>query len=371
MQAILLTGATGEIGSQLVKRLNSQGFKVYCMVRPKNKLTSKERLVALLDEDGVEIEGDLTLDLCGFSLEMIDTYRNVFAKFIHCAAMVKFDTSLERQIMTTNVAGTAKALELAQVLNIPEFHYVSTAYVAGTAPSFSEHDIGLAQQARNPYELSKQKAEALVRAWSGKTAIYRLSIVVGDSRTGATDSYNGFYGYLSGFWQMREPLKKAAIKPFVVPANVTSTMNLVPRDWVTDMLVKLIQLPVQKKTYHLTHPEPQTVGWMMETSFRYLNLPVTSALDCTDEGKSQNNHGSELEHTEVERTEIEHKWCNIQQLILRSLKRYACYTEHEASFGHEELKRTLGCDYYPPRAITKPFLELLLDYAVKQNFACD
>jgi thioester reductase-like protein len=366
MQTILLTGATGEIGSQLAKRLSQQGFKVCCMVRSKNKLTARERLLASVGKDVEIVEGDLSLPLCGFDTGMIETLRHRFSKFIHCAALVKFDKSLQQQIMDTNVLGTARTLELAQVLDIPEFHYVSTAYVAGAAPSFSEHDIGLAQQARNPYELSKQKAEALVRAWSGKTAIYRLSIVVGDSRTGATDSYNGFYGYLSGFWQLREPLKKAAIKPFVIPAKVTSTMNLVPRDWVTDMLAKLIQVPVQKKTYHLTYPEPPTVGWMMATSFRYLNLPVTGVLNCTYEGSSQNNHGAE-----VERTEIEHKWCNIQKLILRSLKRYAFYTEHEASFGHEELKRTLGCDYYPPRAITKPFLELLLDYAVKQNFACD
>jgi thioester reductase-like protein len=365
MQAILLTGATGEVGSQLAKGLKREGFKVYCMVRPKNKLSSKERLVASLGEDGLEIEGDLTQDLCGFSSEMIATYRNVFTKFIHCAALVKFDKSLEQHIMTTNVAGTAKALELAQTLNIPEFHYVSTAYVAGAAISFSESDSGLAQQARNPYELSKQKAEALVRAWRGKTAVYRLSIVVGDSRTGATDSYNGFYRYLSGFWQMREPLKEAAIKPFVIPANVASTMNLVPRDWVTDMLAKLIQVPAQKKTYHLTHPAPQTVGWMMATSFDYLKLPITSARCCT-EGSSQNKQGSELE-----RAELEHKWCSIQKLIVRNLKRYACYTEHEASFGHEELKRTLGGGYYPPRAITKPFLGLLLDYATRQNFARD
>jgi nucleoside-diphosphate-sugar epimerase len=361
MKTILLTGATGEVGSQLAKRLNSLGFKVYCIVRSKHKMTPKERLMDILGNDVVEIQGDLTLERCGFSLETLKTYRNYFSAFIHCAAIVKFDASLEQQIMATNVAGTARALELAQTLNIPNFHFVSTAYVAGAASNFSEHDIGLAQHARNLYELSKQKAEALVRAWPGNTAIYRLSIVVGDSSTGATDSYNGFYGYLSGFWQMREQLNHAAVKPFLVPANATSTMNLVPRDWVTDMLAKLIGVALQNKTYHLTHPEPASVGWMMETSFKYLNLPVTGGLNYKGEGAPWSNDSHDLEPT----------WCHIQKLILRSLKRYAFYTEHEASFGHEELKRTLGQAYYPPRSITQPFLELLLDYAIRQNFSCD
>ena len=274
MQTILLTGATGEIGSQLAKRLSQQGFKVCCMVRSKNKLNARERLLASVGMDVDVLEADLSLPLCGFDTAMIETFRHRFSKFIHCAALVKFDKSLEQQIMDTNVLGTNRALELAQVLNIPEFHYVSTAYVAGAASNLSEWNHGLPENARNPYELSKQKAEQLVRAWSGKTAIYRLSIVVGDSYTGLTDSYNGFYGYLSGFWQMREQLK-AATKPFFVPANTDSTMNLVPRDWVTDMLAKLMRVPVQKKTYHLTHPQPANIAWMMTTSFDYLGFACT------------------------------------------------------------------------------------------------
>ena len=55
--------------------------------------------------------------------------------------------------------------------------------------------------AGNVYEKTKLQAELMVRAagterWLDRATIYRPSIIVGDSQTGYTTTYHGFYAPL-------------------------------------------------------------------------------------------------------------------------------------------------------------------------------
>jgi thioester reductase-like protein len=96
-------------------------------------------------------------------------------------------------------------LDFARIMEIPEVHHVSTAYVAGDAETFSESDTDIGQKCRNVYERTKLQAEKLVKAWSyGKHSIYRLGIVVGDTVTGWMPSFNGYYGFLGSVWHLRQ-----------------------------------------------------------------------------------------------------------------------------------------------------------------------
>ena len=110
--------------------------------------------------------------------------------------------------MRINVDGTRNVLDFAQeARNLRRLHYVSTCYVSGrTAGVFTEHDLEKGQSFNNYYEETKYLAEVEVqqRMRAGlPTTIYRPAIVVGDSRTGATQKYDGPYFVIR--WLLRQP----------------------------------------------------------------------------------------------------------------------------------------------------------------------
>lgn len=351
MENILLTGALGEVGSQIALELSCQGYRVFCLVRSKLGLSAEERLRQVFGSAIYSIEGNITEAFCGLSKDFQTKLRGSFSKLVHCAALVKFEKALQDDLYLTNVLGTKNVLDLATSLAIPEIHFVSTAYVAGSAQIFGENDVGLPENARNPYEETKQKAEALVRSSHKPFNIYRLSVVVGDSTRGEVDKFTGYYGYFSAVWGMREKLRQiASEKGFQMPTNLKSTINLVPRDWVREMLGKLISKKAVNQCFHLTHPRPPSVGWVLETSYNYLNLPV-----CP------------VEVYNPPRT-ISKEWQAIQRMILREVKKYNAYTEHEGVFSNHCLQDFLGSEYKNPAPIDQTLVHRLLKYAIRRNF---
>ncbi len=351
MKNVLLTGALGEVGSQIALEWSTQGYRVFCLVRSKLGLSAEERLIQVFGSAIYSIEGDITEPYCGLSKDLQTKFRGSFSKLIHCAALVKFEKALQDDLYLTNVLGTKNVIDLATWLAIPEIHFVSTAYVAGSARFFAENDVGLAKNARNPYEETKQKAEDLIRSCHKPFNIYRLSVVVGDSTRGEVDKFNGYYGYFSAVWGMKEKLRQIASKEgFQMPTNLKSTINLVPRDWVREILGKLISKNAVNQCFHLTHPRPPSVGWVLETSYNYLNLPIRPVEVYNPPRNTRK------------------EWQAIQRMILREVKKYNAYTEHEAVFSNHCLQDFLGSDYKSPATIDQTLVYNLLDYAMFENF---
>ena len=82
------------------------------------------------------------------------------------------------------------------------FSYISTAYVAGDHPgSFSEDQLNVGQGFRNGYERSKFEAEQLVSRAAARlpVQIFRPSIIVGETESGWTASFNVLYPPLKAF----------------------------------------------------------------------------------------------------------------------------------------------------------------------------
>jgi thioester reductase-like protein len=147
---------------------------------------------------------------------------------------------------------------------LERFHYVSTCYVSGRHPGlFRETDLDVGQRFNNYYEETKFLAEALVQArMSGglPATIYRPAIVVGDSRTGATQKYDGPYPVI------RLLLRQAriAIVPVVGDPDATR-VNLVPSDFVLGAIDYLSQRPdAAGKVYQLADPHPLTASELLD-----------------------------------------------------------------------------------------------------------
>jgi long-chain acyl-CoA synthetase len=253
---ILLTGATGFLGGEVLARLLEDPDRpIYALIRAESQAAADERLAGVLDSLGIDpdgrvtaIAGDVTEPLLGMDTRRRAMLAESTGRIIHCAASVSFTLGLEES-REINVAGTRRMLDLAEFCarvggGLDSFVHVSTAYVGGTHPEpFSEADLEVGQGFRNAYEQSKFEAEVEVsrRATTLPVQVVRPSIVVGDSRTGWTSSFNVVYGPLKAFERGAFP---------VLPARASSPVDIVPVDYVADAIVALAGWP--RTTFNLT-----------------------------------------------------------------------------------------------------------------------
>lgn len=209
------------------------------------------------------VEGDITRPRLGLSGESLA--RAVEATAIwHLAAV--YDLSVPREMgLAVNLEGTRNVLEFAaNCAGLQRVHYVSTCYVSGRyAGIFGEEDLEKGQTFNNHYEETKYLAEVEVRNAMREglpATVYRPSIVVGDSRTGETQKYDGPYYIIR--WILKQP--GTALVPSMGDPSATR-VNLVPRDFVIDAITHLSALPhAVGRTYQLADPDPLTVSDLMD-----------------------------------------------------------------------------------------------------------
>lgn len=277
---VLLTGATGFLGGEILARLLTRGD---CQVRALVRAGDQEQAEARLRDAILSLFGTLEpwsrrvvavpADLCSPGMGLREPLREWLAErtsqIIHCAASVSFDLGLgeSRRI---NLEGTRQLIELAECATrsgeLECFTHISTAYVAGThVGSYRESDFNLGQDFRNSYERSKFEAEALVRSRSASlpVQVLRPSIVVGDSRSGWTPTFNVLYWPLRAF---------ARGNYAVLPARRRAPVDVVPVDYVADAAIALAGRP--GASYHLVAgPDAASVGEIAELASDYFDRP--------------------------------------------------------------------------------------------------
>ncbi|UXA06985.1 SDR family oxidoreductase [Mycobacterium sp. SMC-2] len=265
---VLMTGFPGFLGSALLPGiLKRTGDSAICLVQPKFGRLAQRRVQELSSaEPFVEgrirlVEGDITQPGLGLAADALADVSEAW----HLAAA--YDLAVPRDVaFRVNVNGTRNVLDaLGRCPSLTRLHYFSTCYVSGRyAGPFGEDDLEVGAPFNNHYEETKHLAEADVR-WhmsAGMPAtIYRPSIVVGDSRTGETQKYDGPYFVMQ--WLLRQP--RHAILPMVGDPT-TTRVNVVPRDFIVDAVAYLSGLPASEgRTYQLADPRPLTVEEMTDT----------------------------------------------------------------------------------------------------------
>jgi thioester reductase-like protein len=281
--AVLLTGATGFVGMELLARyLERTDAHVVTLIRAPDDESARRRLDAVLANlfgyragryanRVTVVAGELTAPLLGLNPARWERLAAQARTIIHGAASISFGLSLETA-RAINVEGTRRMLELAaraRDLGVLErYAHISTAYVAGThAGRFCEHDLDLGQGFNNSYEQSKFEAEQLVRSWHDLPfTIMRPSIVVGDRHSGWTSAFNVLY------WPLRA-LSRGVFA--AVPANPSSPVDVVSIDYVADAIHELCQGAGDAgRTYHLTAgPEASTLGEIVTFASGYFHRP--------------------------------------------------------------------------------------------------
>ena len=163
---ILVTGATGKVGSRLAKRLAQRGDQVRALVREAAR-------AADLREAGIELAvGDLLeLDSLASAVRGVDAV-------VHCAAF--FRGATPEQAHAVNDLGTQNLASAARAGSVKRFVFTSTGLVYGAnAGRLAQEDDPCAPTAA--YPLSKLAAERFLLAIEGlDVRVLRLPFVYGD-----------------------------------------------------------------------------------------------------------------------------------------------------------------------------------------------
>ncbi len=260
----LLTGFPGFIGKRLVAAQleRDPDARVIALVEPRMVAAAQSAIeaAAAIDPERIEIiPGDIAERRLGLGDEDYARLTAEVSVVHHLAAI--YDLAVPEEIaQKVNVDGTGNVLELCRdVEKLERLNYVSTAYVAGDRTGVVyEHELALGQSFKNHYESTKFQAEVWVRDEMDAipTTIYRPAIVVGDSRTGETQKFDGPYymlRFISASAERHMPL--AHIGRGAVPFNV------VPIDFIVESMLALATLPeAVGETVHLCDPNPLQSG---------------------------------------------------------------------------------------------------------------
>jgi thioester reductase-like protein len=291
---VLLTGATGFVGMELVARyLERSDRNLITLVRAADDAAAQARMNAVLDDlFGARagdyrgrvraVAGDVTTPSLGLTAATRDEIAELVSTIVHSAASVSFTLSLS-EARSINLEGTRRMVELAQLANrrggLDCYGQVSTAFVAGDRVGpFAEADLDVGQRFHNSYEQSKFESEQLVGASDLPTRVMRPSIVVGERVSGWTAAFNVVY------W----PLRAFSRGLFdVIPADPSAPVDVVPIDYVADAVYAICgDAGTNGQTYHLTAgPHASTMLELCTMASHYFRRPPPQVVTAEEFAK--------------------------------------------------------------------------------------
>ncbi|HTT70259.1 MAG TPA: SDR family oxidoreductase [Anaeromyxobacteraceae bacterium] len=254
-RVVFFTGASGFIGRRLARRraeaLDPSRDRVVLLTRTRGLGAAREELAAL-GVPGEVLEGDVARMHLGLSGAEYKALAAAATEIWHLAG--RYDLAAGASALrAANLEGTRGVLDLARAApRLERLHHFSTAYVSGDREGvILEDELDVGQGFHGPYERYKFEAERLVRSAMADlpATVYRPSIVVGDSRTGEVDRFEGPY-YLA-------ILLVASPFGLPLPGSGVAPLNVVPVDFVVEAALAIGQRPESAgRTVHLADPAP-------------------------------------------------------------------------------------------------------------------
>jgi len=391
----LVTGATGFLGSAITRRLIASGYKLRLLIRKRNynvlptsfgwedtikdlilgnqfdeylselgnvtgvRTGSDESLYDLFSSNVEIFEGDITCRDLGLEEKEYKRLCYEVDETFHCAAATHFENQRADELVTVNVKGTENMLQFANSDKQKRIHYVSTAYVAGKQNDIVyENELIDEPLFNNEYERSKFIAEQVVIKYAKDNeipyTIYRPSIIVGDSETGAACKFDNLYTFAKVLFNIRnvfgnhksENLNDITVR---VPGIPDALINLVPVDYVAEAIVAILKAKESiNKVFHITNPDPPKLS-----ELRDLLMPVLGIKGINMKIDGQ----------------MEHKRLSaIERLFLRHTRTYYSYLFSRLRFDCRNTQGVLESTGIICPAITRDLVKVLVDFAISHNW---
>lgn len=183
---VLVTGATGMLGSRLLIDLFKKGYRIRAIYREKQRIEQFESNVAAYPDcpahlsAAIEwVKADL-LDAASM-LKVLEGVETVY----HSAAMVSFDPARRKAMYRANIEGTHLLINAAIEKGVQRFCHVSSVAALGkteNGEAINENTGWVPQQKNSGYSISKFHAE--MEVWRGineglDAVIVNPSIILG------------------------------------------------------------------------------------------------------------------------------------------------------------------------------------------------
>jgi len=257
---VLVTGATGCLGSHLVDALVERGVRVRALARESSRTEHLERLGVEVQRGSLTDEADLTRAVRG-----VDT---VF----HAGGMViddPTDTSDElwRQLRHVNVEGSERLARLAAAAGVRRFVFVSSLRI-----------FGFGNQVQWPEDGERTPADLYARA---KTLAEERLLVVGRETGLEVVNIRPRFIYGDGDRYVLPRLVEQATRRRTAIVRPRALCDVVyVRDCVQALLLAA-ERPVAGESYNITSGEDLTlrdiigeVGQALGTDVRFVRLPA-------------------------------------------------------------------------------------------------
>lgn len=360
-ETVFLTGGTGLLGSYILRKLlyhkNHTIGKIIVLCRGKTQkeaqrrvqqplwgqlpLRQKRGLMSLLEV----VRGDITQENLGLSKSVYKRLVKNITLVYHSAAICEFGIPLS-VIRKSNVIGTKSVLDLALAAKkngkLKCVHHISTVAVSGDRTGiFYEKDLDLGQGFNNTYEQSKFEAEKVVEKYRKlglPVAIYRPSIIVGDSKTGYTNNFKMLY----------QPLHLLCMEFYkALPARRNTLFSFVPVDYTAEAIVR-ISLDTKLKpnsTYHITNSNEISFGSFLDAASRHFKFCKPALIPYED-----------------------FSFKNYSPLQLDLIRPFLPYFNYKQRFSAKNSKVALSKTKFQWPKIDEAFLKKLFKFCVESGF---
>jgi dihydroflavonol-4-reductase len=171
---ILITGATGFLGAELIHQLSTAGNKIRALKR-------KDAVIPALIRDNDEIEWFIA-DINDISA-LEDAFEGI-SQVYHCAALISFDPRDKAKLLRVNIEGTSNIVNLCAA-NAARLVHVSSVAALGNAKKgqlITEKDFWEYDAKVHSYAISKYEGE--MEVWRGiaeglDAVIVNPSVIIG------------------------------------------------------------------------------------------------------------------------------------------------------------------------------------------------
>lgn len=273
---ILLTGATGTLGSRILFSLLEDRFddieQIYLPVRAKKTSSPKNRILNMLESDfaprfvGKDIQRVLDKITVVPATDILSPSSFLSHKkithFIHSAGLVNLSTAPEakNEIFEENLDFT-KAIFNAYIGLIDKFIYISTAFSVGNVGGLLPNDYLTTKPTahRNHYEAAKYASETfLIKAGAENgipIQVLRPSVLGGN----IMDAPNFFISKYMVFYLFAKFFHRNTSEDSIrITANTDSGLNIIPTDYAAKVITTVFDTDVAQlnivhsKTTHVS-----------------------------------------------------------------------------------------------------------------------